>query len=565
MGRGQAIAKLQPISASTARAAIRVGPFDAHLSPSDVIQKCLLARTLLIAVTPTSSSPRFRRLSLLAALLAALAPGVARAETALFSLAIGYNGAPADADAASVRSLRYADDDAAAFHQLARGLARRSYLLAILDADTQSRFPGLAEEAGPPSLAGIERAVEALNQQLAAASRAGLEPVVLVFYSGHGRRREDGPASLTLLDGELTQQVLYDRILGALKARYVHLLVDACHAEAVVHPRDVQAAVVDARPADVASYLSEKTLARFPHVGAIVASTSNAQAHEWDAYQRGVFTHEVLSGLRGAADVDGNGQIEYSELAAFLAAANRSVLDPRARLETVVRPPPLNPRAPLADLRALPGMSRLRGEPAPLGALTIEDARGARLLDLRAEPGFAVNLVLPADQTLFVRSRDREAEVRLRPGQSQALDRLAFHPTGVRPRDALDSSLRRGLFATGFGPAYYRGFVDRASDLISVDLTAREPAVAEIEVTPAPPARRVNWWVAGAAGTLAASAGVFTGLSLDARGDYHRAAFERETTAARDRYDRDRAWAIGLGSAAVVAAGVGLWLWWHNH
>jgi uncharacterized caspase-like protein len=163
--------------------------------------------------------------------------------------------------------------------------------------------------------------------------------VVLVFYSGHGRRREDGPASLTLLDGELTQKVLYEHILGALQARYVHLLVDACHAEAVVHPRDAQAAVVDAAPADVASYLSEKTLARFPHVGAIVASTSSAQAHEWDVYQRGVFTHEVLSGLRGAADVDGNGQIEYSELAAFLAAANRSVRDPRARLETVVRPP----------------------------------------------------------------------------------------------------------------------------------------------------------------------------------------------------------------------------------
>jgi hypothetical protein len=485
---------------------------------------------------------------------------VARAETALFSLSIGYNGLPAGADPGSVRPLRYADDDAAAFHQLASQLSRRSYLLAILDQDTQARFPGLTSEAGVPSLQGIDRAVAALNRQLVAAAQAGLEPVVLVFYSGHGRRRDDGPASLALLDGELTQKVLYERILGALQARYVHLLVDACHAEAVVHPRDAQAAVVDAAPADVAGYLSERTLARFPHVGAVVASTSSAQAHEWDVYQRGVFTHEVLSALRGAADVDGNGQIEYSELAAFLAAANRSVLDPRARLETVVRPPPLNPRAPIVDLRKLPGMSRLHGEPANLGVLSVEDGRGSRLLDVRTEAGFAVNLLLPAGQTLFVRSHDREAELNLRPGQSVALERLAFRPSGVRPRDALDSSLRRGLFATGFGPAYYRGFVDSASGLIPVEIGAGEPVVE----SEAGPGRPVNWWVMGAAGTLAASAGIFTGLAVDARGDYHRATFERDAAAARERYDRDRSWALGLGTAAVVTGAVGLWMWWHE-
>jgi len=211
-----------------------------------------------------------RRLpSLLAAVAIATllaSAGTARAETALFSLSIGYNGTPAGADAASVRPLRYADDDAAAFHQLASGLSRRSRLLAILDADTQARFPGLAAQAGVPSLEGIERAVEALNADLAAATRAGLEPVVMLFYSGHGKRGDDGDASLTLLDGELTQEVLYERILGRLQARYVHLFVDACHAEAVVHPRDAQAAVIDTSAADVATYLSRKTLARFPQM-----------------------------------------------------------------------------------------------------------------------------------------------------------------------------------------------------------------------------------------------------------------------------------------------------------
>jgi hypothetical protein len=60
---------------------------------------------LMTALTPRSSS-------LLLLACAVLSGGVARAETALFSLAIGYNGAPADADPGSVRPLRYADDDA---------------------------------------------------------------------------------------------------------------------------------------------------------------------------------------------------------------------------------------------------------------------------------------------------------------------------------------------------------------------------------------------------------------------------------------------------------------------
>src|SRR6185436_19918898 len=197
-----------------------------------------------------------------------------------------------------------------------------------------------------------------------------------------------------------------------------------------------------------------------------------------------------------------------------------------------------------------PAVSRLRGQPAGLGVLSIEDARGARLLDVRTEPGFAVNLVVPSGETLFVRSQEREAEVTLAPGQTQSIERLAFRASGVRPRDALDSSLRRGLFATGFGPAYYRGFVDRSADLVPVDLAAHDGVDAEVTAAPGP--RRVNWWVTGAAGALAAGAGVFTGLALDARRDYQRAPFERDSLAARDRYDRDRSWAIGLGSAAVV-------------
>ncbi len=55
----------------------------------------------------------------------------------------------------------------------------------------------------------------------------------------------------------------------------------------------------------------------------VIATARDQQTHEWDAYAGGVFTHQVISGLRGAADVNRDGRVEYSEVHAFLTSANR--------------------------------------------------------------------------------------------------------------------------------------------------------------------------------------------------------------------------------------------------
>jgi hypothetical protein len=56
--------------------------------------------------------------------------------------------------------------------------------------------------------------------------------------------------------------------------------------------------------------------------------------------------------LAGAADVNGDGRVEYSEVAGFLAAASASVDDPRARLAVHTRAPQQSPHTPLVDLKA---------------------------------------------------------------------------------------------------------------------------------------------------------------------------------------------------------------------
>jgi hypothetical protein len=488
---------------------------------------------------------------------------VSARERAVFTLAIGYNGLPAGADRATLRPLRFADDDAARIHALGRQIGRSSRLLALLDAETLERFPELAGDPAPPSRAELKRAVSELSAAVAEAARRGEEPVVLLYYSGHGSRRPDGSATLTLLDGELTQEDLYDQVLAPLSSATVHLLVDACHAEAAVRPRDAQATVVDVSAAQMNEYLGTSTLARFPRVGVIVASSRDAQAHEWDAYAGGVFTHEILSGLRGGADVNGDGRVEYSEMAAFLAAANRAVAAPEARLKTVVQAPPANPRAPLAVLGSARG-GWLQGQPAVLGSLHVEDPRGERLVDLHAELGARIALLLPSEVPLYVRTVDREAEILLHAGERLDFATLGFKYAPMSARGAVDSSLRRGLFATAFGASYYRGFVDSQATLVPVELQAIDLLAPDGAPRPPRPVPGAAVLTLGAAGALAATSLGFGVVTWRAHGDFQNTQIEREATLAADRYDRARTATFITAGAAVVSAAVGFYLWWRS-
>jgi hypothetical protein len=409
----------------------------------------------------------------------ALAPRSGRAANpaAIYVLAIGNNAAPlGDGDAAP---LRYADDDATAFYRFTKGIARRGVLLTLMDSETQARFPGEVAEARPPTLNELRAAVSDLRSEVRRDRERGVEPTVLIFFSGHGTRPAGRPAGLALLDGALTHEMLFEEVLGQLPARFVHLFVDACYAEAVVQPRDTDAEHVELSDADLAAYASRSTLARFPHVGTVIAATSSSQTHEWEVYRQGVFTHELLSGLRGGADVNGDRRIEYSEIYAFLAAANREVPDQRARLHVMARPPADDARAAIVDLRDVRDGAIVAGVPASAGATYFEDELGDRLADIHVENGGQATLVLPAGRRLFVHCRLGEGSLAaLRPNQTVRFDSIAFGPPTRTARGSLDLALRKGLFAVPFGAGYYRGFIDQTSSflLVSFPEPDAEPA-----------------------------------------------------------------------------------------
>ncbi len=439
-----------------------------------------------------SRFPRWVLALFAVAVLALASP--ASAATRVHALVVGNNGVfPGGDDERSpaLVPLAYADDDAAAISALLGEITATLHLLTVMDAATQALYPKLVPAARPPSLAGVEQAVAAIAAEIERDRARGDQSVVWLFFSGHGSASYRGEPALALSDGAMSREYLYQHVLSRLPATYVHLLVDACHAESIVRPRDSNAEVVSVSPEAANALLVRSTLAGFPNVGAILVSSRNAQAHEWDAIGHGVFTHELLSALRGAADVNGDRLIEYSEVSAFMSAANRGIADVRARVTIALRAPLLNRRAPLLDLSAYSPakVSWLVGVSGRRGIIQILDEFGRRLLTLHNALDHSASLLLPPNRALYVVAQGHEAQFSARPGQVTRFADLEFVPSQSRSRGLSATALERGLFAIPFGRGYYEGFVDNVPDLVPVPL-ARDAERDELVARAAEPTSR---------------------------------------------------------------------------
>ena len=389
---------------------------------------------------------------LLAALALGLtAPSLAQAETV--AIVVGNNAPPAGASGDGLATLRYADDDAHRYAELFDRFADRTVLLTVYDRETRERVPDAAVD-GPPTLAAVRKTLAGLE---------GDDLTVYIVFTGHGALDEAGAPFLSLLDGPLTRDLLFDEILTSLDADRVHLIIDACHAAGVVGIRggrfgkEIDGSTSAVTEADEARWAKERTLERFPHVGVLASSSAGESSHEWSVLEAGVFSHEVLSGMWGAADINADRRIEYSELQSFVASANRAVEDPRAKPSVVVHPPALDPHQPLVDLRALRRTAMLEGDLSGLGHFHVELADGRRHLD--GNVGGRVSLAIPSG-TAYLRAGETEYPIEAAPGQSIAFEGLEPRVAQTAARGSAEASFRRQLFAEPYTYDYYRGYVD---------------------------------------------------------------------------------------------------------
>jgi hypothetical protein len=272
--------------------------------------------------------------------------------------------------------LHYADDDGLKWRQLFEDLGTHTTLLTTLDGPT--RLVSTRPELEAPTRKNLEAALAKLTARMN--ETAGPDTLTLVF-AGHGDIA-GGEGFLELEDGRLTATDL-ERLIAKVPAARIHLVIDACNAYFMLHPRKPGARTVTRN-------VDGGLLERHPHIGALLSTSAEALSWEWSEIQSGLFSHALRSGLRGGADLDRDGRVTYRELEGFLTIAHLTLPDGfKPRL--FIRPPRAELDLPVATLA--------RTRPLVLDTarhVALSDERGVRLFEGHFEAGQPLPLVLPA-------------------------------------------------------------------------------------------------------------------------------------------------------------------------
>jgi hypothetical protein len=322
--------------------------------------------------------------------------GSARAEPLAdnrFVVVVGANVGTANDD-----PLRYAESDAERFRDLLVELggvpAERAFLLL----------------GGKPE--GLWRVLSEVRGRVAELSRMGRSSTVLFYFSGHG----DGealhlPAGLILLSD-------LRRELAAVPARLQIRMLDACRTggrlKGITRGPSVQVALGPEGPHGTVE---------------LRASSEGEAAQESEELEGAIFTHFIISGLRGAADVDADGGVTLSELYSY--AFRRTLL--RSGTAQVLQHPEL-----AVDLSGAGEVVLTRPKlasatldvPASPGRYLIFSMPSSRVVGELSGIG-ASRLAVPPTRLLVVRRHGedtRVAELDLSMGGSRTLGEGDFRP-----------------------------------------------------------------------------------------------------------------------------------------
>jgi hypothetical protein len=438
--------------------------------------------------------------------------------------------------------LRYADDDAVRYRDLFRALGARTVTLASLDDNTRRLHPDAAADVRPARSDLFAAAVERLAGEAAQARRAGARVALYFVYAGHGRV-DGGLGNIALEDAELGGHDLVARVIDPIAADENHVIVDACHSYFLVLGRGP-----GGRRRPIGGFAQLGELARRRDVGLLLSTSSARESHEWAAYQAGVFSQEVRSGLYGAADADRDGRVSYAEIGAFVDRANAAIRNERYRPEVYARPPAGG--GALVDLR--PALSR-RIEVAPGGGHQyIEDTVGVRHADFHNEA--LVHLVRPGEGRLYLRRKADDREIVL-PGEVAVLNtaELPLAEPRSSARDAANDAFT-SLFAMPFGRHAVSAYT--LPDDLAVAASAPRPAARSRRLRPG---TFVGLGL-GAAGLLSGAWGAVSLLDARSLHDGAAPAITQQEAAALNREigDRNRQGAVLLGVGIAAVAGAAL-------
>ncbi len=296
---------------------------------------------------------------------------------------------------------------------------------------------GNVVEVKEPSVAAFQQKIDELDKKIAKNKSAGGRDEVLVYYSGHAD--ENG---LRLGKETFAWKALRTKI-DSLHADVKIAVIDACGSGAITRAKGgvaVPAFMVD-KSSDMKGYAF------------ITSSTQDESSQESDKLKGSFFTHSLVSGLRGAGDISGDGKVTLSE--AYQFAFNETLQKTEATMGGAQHPSRDMNLAGTGDVV----MTDLRSMNAGLdigedveGRLFIRDERGELVAELYKKAGRPINLGLAAGKYSVRLERPaeyKEASVTLQDNYRAQLTQKQFSAIVAEKTTLRGEIARRGDCASG--------------------------------------------------------------------------------------------------------------------
>lgn len=244
-----------------------------------------------------------------------------------------------------------------------------------------------------PSIAKFMERLDNLDKKILDGKPMGGRDEVLVYYSGHADDK-----GLRLGNENLAWKNLRSRI-DNLHADVKIAVIDACGSGAITRAKGgvaVPAFMVD-QSSDMKGYAF------------ITSSTQDESSQESDKLKGSFFTHSLVSGLRGAGDLSGDGKVTLSE--AYQFAFNETLQKTETTLGGAQHPSRDMNLAGTGDVV----MTDLRSTGAGMeiadnveGRLYIHDEKGELVAELNKKSGRSMNLGLPGGKYTVNLQRDAQ-------------------------------------------------------------------------------------------------------------------------------------------------------------
>lgn len=183
-----------------------------------------------------------------------------------------------------------------------RGSWPEDHILELVDTAPNSRFQPLRSSV-----------LAELPQWLA---KATPQDQVLVYFSGHGFRDRHGKLYLATVDTDPANllstsiEVQWLRAqIAACKAHFKLLILDTCHAGEEKGTDETPSVAAK----DFGMFFEDLT-----GVVTLASSTTNEVSQVWDDMEQSLFSYWLNQGLKGHADLDGDGAVTIDELYSYV-------------------------------------------------------------------------------------------------------------------------------------------------------------------------------------------------------------------------------------------------------